>query len=83
MPLRKAFGAAAGGGLDIFSELADQFDSHDSSGNGDNGITHDHHQGGDHLSGDGVGCDVAVSHSRDRHDGPVDGLGNTCELVWG
>lgn len=83
MAFREALGAASGGGLDIFAELADEFDGDDPGGDGDDGVSHDHHEGGDHLADDGVGGDIAVAHGGDGDDGPVDGLGDTGELVRG
>ena len=56
--------------------LLDGLSSHNSSGDGYDGVAKKHDEGGDELAGGGDGCDVAIADGGDGDDGPVDATGD-------
>ena len=52
-------------------------------GNGDNGITGEHRQGGNHLAQCSLWCYITVAHSGNGHNGPIDTSGDTGKaILW-
>lgn len=81
MTVKAAFGACLGG--DIFPVgLLRDFCRYDPCGDGDDGVTHDHNDGGEGLAEVGSRGDVTVPDGCERYDGPVDAAGYAGKTVF-